>query len=193
MPSDRIPGGGGRPARGYTLIEAMVAMVVLLTGALAAVGINDMGVRLDGDGRRMTRATAIAEDLVNQIALWQYTDPRLANSVTENDDDIGDTGFVLERTPDSGVAALVDHGEADLTLGGTTWLGIPQAQLQANGFQRYWSVSFNDPGAPGTLLDANQNGVPDGMRIAVIVRWPQGAGWRRIVLLSSKVNPADAQ
>ncbi len=193
MPSDRFPRRGGRPSRGYTLIEAMVAMVVLLTGALAAVGINDMGVRLDGDGRRMTRATAIAEDLAAQIALWPYTDPRLTNPVPDNDDNIGDTGFALESTPDSGLADLVDHGEADLTLGGTTWLGIPQAQLQANGFQRYWNVSFNDPAAPGTLLDANGNGVADGMRIAIVVRWPQGAGWRRIVLLTSKVNPADVQ
>ncbi len=193
MRSDRLARrGAGRPG-GYTLIESMVAMVVLLTGALAAVGINDMGVRLDGDGRRMTRATAIAEDLASQIALWSYADPRLTNTVPGNDDDIGDTGFALESTPDSGLSDLVDHGEADLTVGGTTWLGIPQAQLQANGFERYWNVSFNDPAAPGTLLDANGNGVADGMRIAIIVRWPQGAGWRRVVLITSKTNPADAQ
>lgn len=182
-----------RNDRGYTLVESMVAIVVLLTGALAAVGINDMGARLDGDGRRMTRATAIAQDLASQIALWPYGDPRLANSVTGNDDDVGDTGFAMETTPDSGVPAIVDHGEADLTLGGTAWLGIPQAQLLPNGFQRYWNVSFNDPASPGTLLDANGNGVADGMRIAVVVRWPQGAGWRRVVLLTTKVNPADAQ
>ncbi len=192
MPSERLGRDGSTP--GYTLIESMVAMVVLLTGALAAVGINDMGVRLDGDGRRLTRATAIAEDLASQVALWPYNDPRLTNTVAGNDDDIGDTGFALESTPDAAVPTIVDHGEADLTLGGTVpWLGIPQAQLAGNGFQRYWNVTFNDPAAPGTLLDANQNGVADGMRIAIVVRWPQGAGWRRIVLLTTKINPADVQ
>jgi hypothetical protein len=165
---------------------------VMLIGAVGVAGLNTMGVRLDGDGRRMTRATAIAEDLAQQIALWPYTDARLSNPVTTaNDDDIGDVQFALERT--NSVAGLVDHAEADLTAGGALWYGIPTADVVANGFERYWNVSFNDPGNPTTLLDSNGNLTADGMRIAVIVRWRNTVGWRRIVVLTTKVNPADTQ
>jgi prepilin-type N-terminal cleavage/methylation domain-containing protein len=180
-----------RARRGSTLIEVMAAMTVMLVGAVGVAGLNSMGVRLDGDGRRMTRATAIAEDLAQQIALWPYTDARLANVVTANDDDIGDVQFALERT--DSLAGLVDQTEASLTLGGAIWYGIPAAETAGNGYERYWNVSFNDPGAPGTLLDANANATADGMRIAVIVRWRNTVGWRRIVVMTTKVNPADMQ
>jgi hypothetical protein len=176
-----------RVRRGSTLIEVMAAITVMLLGAVGVAGLNSMGVRLDGDGRRMTRATAIAEDLAQQIALWPYTDARLTNTVIANDDNIGDTQFALERTEN--IAGLVDQGEATLTAGGALWYGIPTADIAVN----YWNVSFNDPEFPGTRLDANTNGTADGMRIAVIVRWRNTVGWRRIVVLTTKVNPADMQ
>jgi hypothetical protein len=134
---------------------------------------------MNGDALRMTRATAIAQDLLNQISTWPYNDARLANANTANDADVGDTAFAFE-----GATPPFDHGEADLGAG---WLGIPTADLQGGGYERYWNVA--------TLAsdDTNGNGVPDAMRIAVIVRWPWGNGWRRIVLMAVKANPAEAQ
>jgi hypothetical protein len=35
--------------------------------------------------------------------------------------------------------------------------------------------------------------VIDSARIAVIVRWPQGSSWRRVVLLGLKRNPVEAR
>ncbi len=188
MPARRAEGRTGL-LRGSTLVEVMAAMGVMLIGAAGAAGLNSMGMRIDGDGRRLTRATAIAEDLAQQIQLWPYADPRLANANAANDDDIGDTTFAAEQQAD--VSGLVDHGEADLTLGGAAWLGIPATDLQGAGYERYWSVSFNDPGNPGALLDTNSNMVPDGMRVAVMVRWPHLGTWRRIVVFVTKVNLAD--
>jgi len=170
--------------RGTTLVEVMIAMALTMVGAMGLAGLNTMGLRYIGDGRRMTRATAIAEDLANQIWMWDYADPRLANANPANDDDPGDSGFAMEYT--ANVAGLVDHGEADL---GGAWQGIPGADLAVAGFERYWNVSHNDPGVPGTLLDANLDAVEDGKRISVIVRWPQGTGWRRIVVFVTKPNP----
>jgi Tfp pilus assembly protein PilV len=177
-----------RTRRGSTLLEAIIAMGVVMMGAMGLMGLNNQGMKYLGDGRRITRATAIAQDLANQISLWPYTDARLANANASNDDDIGDTAGNLEASGPA--SAFVDHGEADL---GATWLGIPAADLAANGFERYWNVSSNDPGAPGALLDANANGVADGLRVAIIVRWPQGSGWRSIVMYVTKINPADVQ
>lgn len=169
-----------RIARGYSLLEATAAVAVMLIGAVGMLGLHGQGQKMNGDALRMTRATAIAQDLLNQIALWPYGDARLSNANVSNDADVGDTTFAFEAagTPPA------DHAEADL---GPGWLGIPAADLQAGGYERYWNVA--------TLAsdDTNVNGVPDAMRIAVIVRWPWGAGWRRIVLVAVKANPAEAQ
>lgn len=170
--------GRKRTQRGLTLIEAMIATAVMLIGATGLAAMSRQGIRLNGDGRRMTRATAIAEDLANQIALWEYADPRLANTSTSNDADYGDKDLAFEGAS----APTADHGEADLTAGGRAWLGIPGAEIAAAGYERYWNVAEID--------DQNGNGIPDARRIAVIVRWPQGGGHRRIVLFLAKVNPA---
>jgi prepilin-type N-terminal cleavage/methylation domain-containing protein len=164
--------------RGLTLVETMVAMAVMVIGAMGMVGMSQQGMRLNLDGRRMTRAVAIAEDLVNQIQTWDYADPRLANRSPGNDADIGDAAQAFEA---AGPPANVDHGEADLVLNGLDWNGIPAASLQVGGYERYWNVATPD--------DNNGNGVPDALRVAVIVRWPHGAGWRRIVFYVSKLNP----
>lgn len=188
-----------RGQRGSTILEALLAMALIMTGAAGLIGLNNVGIRLDADGRRITRATAIAEDLAGQIALWPYDDPRLANSNSANEDDPGDAAANLQLPgPATG---WIDHGgfdtsgrvESDLTLGGTLWHGIPSADVVSGGFERYWSVSANDPANPGGLLDANRNTVPDALRVAAIVRWPAGAGWRRVVILVNKINPADTK
>lgn len=173
----------GRPQRGTTLIEAMVALSVLLIGAAGMVGLHNQAVRAEGDSRRITRASAIAQDLVTQIDMWAYGDARLANAKTANDLTLGDPTFLLEQSSDPVADGLVDHGEADLTLGGAAWLGLPAAAVE--GYQRYWSVSYVD--------DSNANGVADSARIAVLVRWRAGSGWRRVVAFATKPNPAETR
>jgi Tfp pilus assembly protein PilV len=159
----------------------MMAMLVLLVGAVGVLGLHRIGVTVNADARRMTRATAIAQDLMAQIETWPYDDARLANSgTTSNDADIGDTAYVFETA----ATPPADHGEADLTASGSPFLGISSSGL-AGGYERYWNVAYLD--------DSNGNNVPDGLRVAVIVRWPQGAGWRRVVLLGLKRNPEETR
>jgi type II secretory pathway pseudopilin PulG len=172
-----------RQERGASLIEAMVAMVVLLVGALGMMSLHSTGVRMQNESREITRATAIAQDLLNQIQSWEYADARLANANTTNDLDVGDDAQLFSAP---GTTPPFDHAEADLGAG---WTGIPAAGLAAGGFERYWNVSTTD--RTGALIDAGGNGVADGMRIAVIVRWPQGGTWHRVVLHGFKVNPED--
>jgi Tfp pilus assembly protein PilV len=156
----------------------MIAMAVLMVGATGMVGLQRQSSFFMADSRQATRAAAFAQDLASQIELWDYTDPRLANASTANDANPTD-GFETGGVPPA------DHGEADLTLGGAIWTGLPSDLLAANGMERYWNVSYGD--------DLNANGVPDGVRVAVIVRWrPGGAStWRKAVYFVIKPNPAD--
>jgi Tfp pilus assembly protein PilV len=166
--------------RGVSILENLLAMSLLLIGGAGLVATSRQSDLFLGEARRSTRAAAFAGDLVAQIQLWDFNDPRLQNKVTSNDADVGDAAgqFQTLATPPA------DHGEDDLTLGGATWTGLPRALLDANGMERYWNVSYAD-------VDANGNGVPDAVRVAVIVRWRAGGGWRRIVVPTVKVNPLE--
>jgi Tfp pilus assembly protein PilV len=169
--------------RGSTLLESMVAMAVLLIGSMGMMGLHVQGVRVESDSRHVTRATAIAQDLLSQMELWEYSDPRLAD-VTDNLGKLGDPAFDLERAVDPVASALVDHAEADLLL--RDFRGLPAASI--SGYERYWSV-VEDLASD----DSNSNGVVDGKRVAAVVRWRAGAGWRRVVLLGFVRDPAEAR
>ncbi len=172
----------GRHQRGSTLLEAMIAMGVLMLGAAGLVGLQRQSNFFMGDSRRTTRASMFAQDLVNQIELWDYDDPRLANRTTSNDADLGDSAAAmsLASSVDPVAANLADYGEADL---GATWVGLPKDLLDANQMERFWNVADGP--------DANGNNVPDSKRVAVIVRWQAGASWRRTVFMVTKVNTGD--
>ena len=170
----------GRLQRGTTLLEAIIAMGVLMLGAAGLVSLQRQSNFFMGDSRRTTRASMFAQDLVNQIELWDYDDPRLANRTASNDSDLGDSAGAMSVTADPIAANLADFGEADL---GATWAGLPRDLLDANQMERYWNV------APGP--DANGNGVADSKVVAVIVRWRGGASWRRTVFVVTKINTGD--
>ena len=162
--------------RGTTLLEAMVAMAVVLIAAAGTAGLHTQQLKMTGEARRITEATALAQDLVENMSLWAFNDARLSNANTSNDTDIGDSQSRFERA-----SPPADHSDADL---GATWTGIPQASVPA-GFERYWNVAYVD--------DVDGNAAWDAVRIAVIVRWPAGTGWRRVVMITSKTNPSEVR
>lgn len=167
--------------RGTSLLEVVIAMAIVMFGASGVVALQRTSVALMSDARRTTRATAYAQDLLAQIQLWDYADARLEDVTAENDVDTGDSeGQLMASTAEDPVGdKLVDHAEGDLGAANTLDAGY----LGDNGMQRFWSVT--------DLPDANDNGMPDGKLIAVIVRWPHQSAWRRVVLMTSRKNPAD--
>ena len=161
--------------QGFTLLECMIAMAVMLIGATGLMGLFTVEAHMTGDARRVTRATAIAQDLLENIELWSYADPRLAESVSGSVTDLADASFQFEKVEDPLAGGIAHHGESSLG----TWYGIPTASL-GDGYQRFWNVNHENNGSQ----------VDNDIQIAVIVRWRQGGGWRRIVLQGLKLNPA---
>jgi type II secretory pathway pseudopilin PulG len=167
-------------ARGFTILEALIAMVVLTIGSIGMMSLLSTGQRINNDARQMTRAVAVGQDLLGQIALWQYTDARLASGATAGAD-ITDEALAFQRQD----SPTYDHSDTELIsppATGANFNGIPTAGLDGL-YQRYWNVSYVD--------DSNANGVWDGVRIAVIVRWRQSGGWRRVVLTGFKPNSVE--
>jgi type II secretory pathway pseudopilin PulG len=163
---------------GFTLIEAMLAMAVLLVGAMGLLSLHAFGLQMNDRARVMTRATAIAQDLLDQMQTWDYlSDPRLVDPggdpTAYSDPDGAFEGPVS--------ASMYDHEEAELETTGPSWNGIPSAAVQQLGFTRYWNIA---------AVDTDVNGALSGIRVAVIVRWTQGGAGRRIVLVGFLRNPA---
>lgn len=176
--------GSSKSQRGTTLIEAVIAFGVVMFGAAGVVALNQTSTAMMGDARRSTRATAYALDLVNQIHLWDYATEtaaggRLLNTKAANDADLGDSAGAFMTSVDPITAGLADHEEAELAGRNALDAGY----LNDNDMQRFWNVA--------TLVDANGNGVSDGVLVSVVVRWRHNASWRRMVLMTSRKNPAD--
>jgi Tfp pilus assembly protein PilV len=152
----------------------MIAMLVLLIGAAGVIAIYVQGQRMHADSLRATRATAIAQDLLNNLEQWPYNSSSghpLYNRTTTNDADIGDVALHFESSADPVADGWADHGEGDLPV---PYTGIPTASLGTD-YQRFWNVAYPDNNAA---------------LVSVVVRWRSGSGWRRIALLSAKTNPA---
>ena len=171
-----------RLQRGATLLEAMIAMGVLLVGAAGLIGLQRQTMLFMADSRQATRAACFAQDLASQIELWDYADTRLANTNTAND---ADPTAGMETDVGSSSWVTPDHSDAEIPDTDPNWTGLKSDMLVANGMERYWNVSSGD--------DLNANGVADALRVAIIVRWrPGGArSWRYATFFVVKPNPAD--
>ena len=157
-----------------------MAIFVVFIGAFGLLGAHKQGLRFSADARRISRASAIAQDLVEQIALWPYTDPRLTATFNANLNNIGDPGQNFESSTNPIGDGIAGHSDADLTP--ANYQGVPLPPL----FERYWNVACVDDADNGGA----GNGIPDACRIAVIVRWGDSQrGYRRIVTFTSKINP----
>jgi prepilin-type N-terminal cleavage/methylation domain-containing protein len=170
-----------RAQAGFTLIEAMMAMAVLLIGSLGLLSLHKLGLQLNSDARITTRATGLAEDLITQMQSWDYAnDPRMQDSNTSNDATYSDPLGAFDREPVD--TAAYDHAEPELEGSGSPWLGVPTADAQAAGFTRYWNIAQNP-------ADVGPNGVLTGVRVAVIVRWVRDGVGRHITLTTFIRNP----
>ena len=165
-----------RAARGASLIEVMVALVVLLIGLLGMLRLHVVGLRANAGGRMHTQAVEIARELVGGIERLPFTDSRLADSGT------GPThpstfGWVVQSdgtVASSGVAAWSD-GQA-----------IPGVRLSTElpaGYTRRWTVWGYRPGT--TVVTATRV-------VAVSVAWKDPAIGRpqEVVLFTQVPNPA---
>jgi len=183
-----------RPAAGgFTLVEAMIASAILAISLAALLPLQVMGARMNRWSERTLDASLLGTDLSENIARWNYSDPRLAPLTTVssfNDStlvatwDMGTSARAAHKAQFSDSPAADQNATSYNSLG-QSYQGL-SADVDGDGkvdFTRYWNVYAIDPIGSGT---------PSGKLIQIIVRWNEpNVGWHQVALTTFKRNPAN--
>jgi type IV pilus modification protein PilV len=197
-----------RSERGFSLVEALIASIVMLVGLLGLAALQVVGVRSNHFGRHMTQASQLAQDLIENLQRWDYNDARLSPALARswNAQDAASTAAVNNEwdmgrgaaaTHTDGSSYTADFSEGTANANKTAALnaafctpsppGCPYTGLSGDvdgdgvlDYQRYWNVWT-------TTFDGTTT---TGKFIQVIVRWKEpGLGYRQIAASSFKEIP----
>lgn len=182
------------PARGFTMIESLITMVVLIIAFLGFASLQLVGVQANYFGDRLLQASQLATDLAENIQRWPYTDPRLTPTSTLlgptaiSDPSITgnwDLGTSLTTTSKAQYSDLAnDPNATNPGALGSNYQGL-SSDVDNDGvpdFTRYWNVYS---------IDLANSGTPNGLLVQIVVRWKQpGFGYRQVTTTAFKINPA---
>jgi len=177
--------------QGFTLIEALITMSVLITAFLGLAGLQVVGAQTNFFGNRMLQASSLATDLGESMHAWQYNDTRLtplfAVSSTNDPAMLSWTLGTAKTTPYTLEYSDLnpDSNATNAGAQGASYQGL-STDVDKDGvpdFMRYWNV-YN--------LDIGTTGTPQGKLIQIIVRWKQpGVGYQQVTATAYKRNPAN--
>ncbi|ATB36088.1 hypothetical protein CYFUS_001502 [Cystobacter fuscus] len=121
-----LPRGSSRPRHGFTTIEALVAAVVFLLGLSGLLGALTQARNATAQARRYMQATDIANDLVEQIQLWDIKDSRLASPATGvcKDDPMDKAGALLQPEASSAFQAYAACMKDEINIASNKWAGL---------------------------------------------------------------------
>lgn len=131
--------------RGFTLIEAVVAMMVCTVGLVAMAELMAVTLRLQQLGRNSTSAARLAQDKVDELTTMTF-----------------DTGS-LNYNPQVGcggslTAPVADHNDMPMNDNGTP--DNPADDAFSKGYTRYWLISAGPDGDPN-LREVTVRVIPD--------------------------------
>ncbi len=200
-----MPPAQRRGQRGFSIIEAMIASIVMLVGLLGLASLQIVGVRSNHFGRHMIQGSQLAQDLIENLQRWDYNDVRLTPAVQRSwnvQNPASTTAVDTEWDMGRGVSATHTDGStytADFTDGATNATktaaldatfcatGCPYIGLSSDvdgdgvlDYQRYWNVWT-------TSFDGSTT---TGKFIQVIVRWKEPVlGYRQTTASTFKEIP----
>ena len=200
-----MPPAQRRGRRGFSIIEAMIASIVMLVGLLGLASLQIVGVRSNHFGRHMIQGSQLAQDLIENLQRWDYNDVRLTPAVQRSwnvQNPASTTAVDTEWDMGRGVSATHTDGStytADFTDGATNATktaaldatfcatGCPYIGLSSDvdgdgvlDYQRYWNVWT-------TSFDGSTT---TGKFIQVIVRWKEPVlGYRQTTASTFKEIP----
>ncbi|HEX8703318.1 MAG TPA: prepilin-type N-terminal cleavage/methylation domain-containing protein [Myxococcaceae bacterium] len=166
-------------ARGFSLIEAMAALVVFTVGILGVLQMNVLASQQNNLALSHTTASKIARDLADSFERLPYTHPLFTRPSTLQPSDPDFSDF----DNSSGLWTLQ---EAVGLAGARPLLGAADAIATSEGQGTYYQVAWRaqrveNPTQPGTF---------DSRRIVIMVRYPTPGGFRQVNVWAIKYDPA---
>lgn len=198
MLSHRAPPGD---PKGFSIIESMVAMVVIMVGILGLYSGFRVTVQANAKGRKISQATEVASAVAHSLAVAAWDSNALKNSATGNDADVADRARAYEQpgTP----SPVADH---KLALSGVGASGATDLQTLAafdstekldfdgNGqpdFEVYWNISnctVDSTTTPWTVTPGATQANTVLKRIGIIVRWKENEAWNEIAVETNRAT-----
>ena len=115
--------------KGFTLIELMIAMIVLGIGILALIEMQVAAMSGNSSANQMTIATTLAQDQIERLKGLSFFDAALT------DTNVGNNGALTNPTDDESFD-LTDASNPINESGGTTGL---------RRYRRFWNIADNTP------------------------------------------------
>ena len=110
---------------GFTLVEVMVALIILSIGILSIASIQISAIRGNNLSDKITSAFTLAEDKMERLLGMDYNDPELRDLVPGNNGDLNG----------------IDPGRID-----SQELNIDESgKVNAGKFRRIWNIADNRP------------------------------------------------
>ncbi|HYC72847.1 MAG TPA: hypothetical protein VEB66_16670 [Opitutaceae bacterium] len=129
-----------RPAAAYTLVEVMVASVVVLLGIVTAIGVLQRGVRSLDYARNLTSASQVMQSELEQLRLLNWTQIQALQDA--GDANLALAGAASRYTCVRSIRTIkADMKEITLTA---TWRGADGREHTARLVTRYGRNGLND-------------------------------------------------
>ena len=154
--------------RGFTLVEAMVAMVVCTIGLVAMAELMAVTLRLQQLGRNSTSAVRLAQDKIDELTTMPFNpaslsyNPQIACGGSLTDEDVADHNDI----------PLDDNGTPDNAAD----------DIVSKGYKRLWVISAGPDGDPNlrqvtvrVLPDVNDRRTASPYDLTTFIRGSGGA------------------
>ncbi len=97
--------------KGFTLIEVLIAIVVLSIALLAMAGLQIISIRGNSFGNHMTEATTLAKDLMEEMKNTEWEDIQ-----GRGDEPVGASGIIYNR-----VCSVAESGKIKTVIVRVAW------------------------------------------------------------------------
>jgi len=201
-----------RHDRGFSLIEAMVASVIMLIGLLGLAGLQVIGMRANNIGKRMSQASLLAQDLAQNMQIWAYADNRLQSGGPPAPNGARTTLYHLNSSDGTAISKYWDLKSAqqptaqdgttltfDYSDASTGWETVPNALTGTNYGGVMSPVDTSLPAGEQTIftrywnvfnVDLVNAGSAQGKLVQIVVRWKEpNFGWRSVTNSFFKYDP----
>ncbi len=140
-----------RAQRGFTLIETMVAILVLTIGLVGTAALMSQSVNMGAHARFVSTAALLASEKMEDLDRFPDNDPNLAAGGSLGADIAGysdsvqistDNGNINEITTANGATTLYTQ-KPDGTVVVTPGAGLPAATPDMLTFDRRWQITAN--------------------------------------------------